>query len=155
MVPVVAPAGTVAFSCEDDTNVALTGETPWNLTVLGFVNPTPLTVTTVPTGPLAGVKPVRLYVTVKGVWLLKLPAAVERTILPVVDPGGVRILTSLSEKTVNGTGLAFSVAPVVPARYVPVTATRVPTAPLAGVKPLIVGGRWKLIRRMLPVPRSR
>ena len=69
--------------------------------------------------------------------------------------GGVRILTSLSEKTVNGTDFAFSVAPVVPARYVPVTATRVPTAPLAGVKPLIVGGRWKLIRRMLPVPRSR
>ena len=53
--PVVAPAGTVALICADDTTVKL-AEVPLNLTDVAPLKPLPLMVTVVPTGPLAGEK---------------------------------------------------------------------------------------------------
>src|SRR6185369_17167539 len=53
MRPVVAPAGTVALICAEDTTVKL-AEVPLNLTDVAPLKPLPLMVTVVPTGPLAG-----------------------------------------------------------------------------------------------------
>jgi hypothetical protein len=51
--PVVAPPGTVAVSCESFDTLKLAA-TPLNLTALVPVKPEPLTVTSVPGGPLVG-----------------------------------------------------------------------------------------------------
>ena len=53
MRPVVAPAGTVALICADDTTVKL-AEVPLNVTDVAPPKPLPLIVTVVPTEPLAG-----------------------------------------------------------------------------------------------------
>ncbi|MEY2515190.1 MAG: hypothetical protein QOJ89_2548 [bacterium] len=52
--PLVAVDGTVARSCVADTNVLAVAAMPLSCTLELLVNPTPLIVTTVPYGPLAG-----------------------------------------------------------------------------------------------------
>ena len=63
---------------------------PLKETALVPVKPLPLTVTFVPTGPLAGVKDVidGLTITVKFVALLTVPAALVTLIGPLVAPAG-------------------------------------------------------------------
>jgi hypothetical protein len=55
--PVVAPAGTVAVICVSEFTVYVPA-VPLNMTAVASVNPLPLIVTDVPTGPLEGLKPV-------------------------------------------------------------------------------------------------
>lgn len=64
ILPVVAPVGTVAVICvsEFTTNVA---EIPLKVTFVAWVNPVPVIVTEVPTGPLGGVKLTRVGLTLK------------------------------------------------------------------------------------------
>ena len=64
MGPVVAVAGTTAFSDVADTNVLLVAATPLNLTALDELKPSPVRVTVVPAGPLAGENDVIPSVTV-------------------------------------------------------------------------------------------
>ena len=56
MVPVVAPAGTVAVAVVALTPVKVTAAEPLKLTALRPVRLVPVMVTEVPTGPLVGVK---------------------------------------------------------------------------------------------------
>jgi hypothetical protein len=56
-VPVVAPAGTVAWIAVAEVTVKEVALTPLNATAVAPVKFVPLIVTLVPTGPLVGVKP--------------------------------------------------------------------------------------------------
>ena len=55
--PVVAPAGAVAVICVLPFTVNEEAEVPLNFTAVAPAKPLPLMVTTVPAGPLEGVKP--------------------------------------------------------------------------------------------------
>lgn len=72
ILPVVAPDGTVAFTCDHETYVTL-ALTPLNLTFVEEVNAVPLMVTTVPTGPLVGEKSVIVGTTLNFVSLVSVP----------------------------------------------------------------------------------
>ncbi len=91
--PVVAAEGTVALSCDEETNVTAVALVPWNLTVEPALNPTPLIVTTVPAGPLAGLKEVTDRVGVKLAALPLEPAGVVTATRPVTAPFGTTALS--------------------------------------------------------------
>ena len=65
-------------------------EVPLKVTAVVPANPLPAIVTLVPTGPLVGVKEVRLgaTMTVKSVALVPVPAGLVTLIFPVVAPVG-------------------------------------------------------------------
>jgi hypothetical protein len=86
--PVVAVEGTVAFSWVDETWVTLEAAVPLNFTVELLLKPIPVIVTTVPAGPLFGLKPVIDIVTVKLDALVPVPAGVVTEILPLTAPFG-------------------------------------------------------------------
>jgi hypothetical protein len=85
--PVVAVAGTVAFSCVAETCTTVLAVTPLNFTAELALKPTPLIVTTVPCGPLDGLIEVIAKVTVNGV-IVAIPDGVVTVIVPVVAPLG-------------------------------------------------------------------
>jgi hypothetical protein len=58
IVPELAPAGTVAVMLVAETTVKVSAEVPLNFTAVTPVKPVPVKVTTVPTGPTAGVNDV-------------------------------------------------------------------------------------------------
>jgi hypothetical protein len=60
--PVVVPTGTVVVTCVSDTT-AYAAVTAWNVTLVVPVNPVPVTVTPIPSGPLPGVRSVITGVT--------------------------------------------------------------------------------------------
>jgi hypothetical protein len=62
--PVVAPAGTVALICVSELTVNVVAAVPLKLTPLAPVNPLPVSVTLVPTAPLAGANDVMLGATI-------------------------------------------------------------------------------------------
>jgi hypothetical protein len=99
--PVVAPAGTVALICVDDTTVKLAW-VPLNATEVAPLNPLPLIVTDVPTGPLVGENDEITggLVTVNEPALCPVPAAVVTLIFPVVAPAGTVGLISVEDTTV-------------------------------------------------------
>jgi hypothetical protein len=103
-------------------------------------------VTGVPAGPLAGVMPVTVSVTVKS--RRRSARAVVIAIGPVVAPLGIVVMSVVSETTVKDAGLPLNVTALVPARYVRMTLTVAwPATPLEGAKAVTVGGAEKLIRR--------
>jgi len=89
IVPVVAPAGTVAVICvaELTVNVAVV---PLNFTAVAPVYAVPVTVTLAPTAPLLGEKLVIEGggITVKELALVPVPPAVVTLMVPVVAPLG-------------------------------------------------------------------
>ena len=104
---------------------------PLNVTDVAPVNPEPLTVTEVPTGPELGANPVTVgaaaAVTVKLPELVPVPAEVVTEIGPVVAPDGTVAVSCESVPAVNDA-------------VVPLTVTDVPGEPDAGANPLTVGG---------------
>ena len=87
MVPVVAPAGTVAVILEYESTVKL-AETPWNLTEVAPAKAVPVMTTLVPTGPLVGLNPLMVGATLKVESLVATPAGVTTFTLPVRAPNG-------------------------------------------------------------------
>jgi len=145
MGPVVAPAGTSAWiEVSESTLPAVTG-TPLKVTEVAPAKWVPVIVTTVPTGPLVGVKLVIVgvadaAVTVKLVLLVAVPFEVVTLIGPVVAPLGTSAWIEVSESMLPAvTGTPLKVTEVAPAKWVPVIVTTVPTGPLVGVKLVIVG----------------
>src|SRR5256712_8816342 len=103
----------------------------------------PLIATLVPTAPLVGVKPVivgGLAVTVKLPALVPVPPGVVTLIVPVVAPAGTVAWIAVAELTAKPALTPLKATAVAPVKFVPLIATLVPTAPLVGVKPVIVGG---------------
>jgi len=138
--PVVAPAGTVAWITVSEVTVKL-ALAPLNVTAVAPLKPVPLIGTLVPTGPLAGAKPVIAGggTTVNALLLVAVPAGVVTPIGPVVAPAGTVAWIALSEVTVKLALAPLNATAVAPVSFVPLIATLVPTGPLVGVKPVIVG----------------
>jgi hypothetical protein len=144
ILPLLAPAGTVAviFVSELIVNAA---DVPANFTDVAAVNPEPLIVTDVPTGPLVGeneeiVGPdVPVLVTVNLSVLVASPSGVTTLIRPVVAPAGTVAVILVSESTVNAAGVPANFTFVAPVKPEPLIVTDVPTGPLVGENDEIVG----------------
>jgi hypothetical protein len=119
------------------------------------VKAVPVTVTLVPTGPLAGVKDeiVGAGMTVKLEALVAVPPGVVTLMGPVVAPAGTVAVIWVAESTANEAEAPLKRAAVAPVKAVPVTVTFVPTGPLAGVKDEIVGARMTVkVEALVAVP---
>jgi hypothetical protein len=141
--PLVAPAGTVAVTCESLTTEN-DAAVPLNFTKLAPVKLAPVTVTDVPAAPLAGendeiVGAAATVDTVKLAVLVPVPPALVTEIGPVVAPVGTVAVTCVSLLMVNVAAVPLNFTEVAPVKPVPVTVTDDPTAPLAGENPLTVG----------------
>jgi hypothetical protein len=147
ILPVIAPARTLALIRVADETVKLVAAAPPKLTALASVKFVPVIVTTVPTGPLVGVKPVTVGAgtTVKVPLLSPYPAGVVTLILPVTAPAGTVSVIWVGELRVKGLpSVPPKLTAVAPLKFVPVTVTTVPTGPLVGVKPVIVGAETRV-----------
>lgn len=156
--PFFAPLGTVVVICVPLLPVMVATAPPPNVTVapVKFV---PLIVTRVPTLPDVGVKDVivgadgLLVVTVNTPELEPEPFGPETLIAPVDAPVGTVAVICESLLTVNVVAFVVpNVTVVTPVKCEPLIDTDVPTGPLVGVKPEMVGavdtdpeqpGNWK------------
>src|SRR5712691_10478485 len=151
IVPVVAPPGTVAWIAVPELATKL-APTPLKATAVAPVKFVPLIATLVPTAPLVGVKPVifgGLATTVKLPALVAVPPGVVTLIVPVVAPPGTVAWIAVAELATKLAPTPLKATAVAPVKFVPLIATLVPTAPLVGVKPVIVGGLATTVK--LPV----
>ena len=102
----------------------------------------PVSVTTVPVGPLVGVKLVMLggLPTKNGVAELTVPADVATVIRPELLPEPTLAVRLVAETTVTLVAtVPLKRTAVAPVKPVPVSVTTVPTGPRAGVKLVMVG----------------
>ena len=115
---------------------------PLNFTLVVPVKLVPVTVTSMPTGPLVGLNEVIVgaCVTVKSPKLVAVPAGFVTLIFPVVAPTGTVVLICVLDTTVKPAEVPLNFTLVVPVKLVRVTVTAVPTGPLIGLKEVIVGG---------------
>jgi hypothetical protein len=145
--PVVAPVGTGTTMLVADQLVGV-ASVPLNHTELvPFVAPKfePTIVTTVPTGPLAGVRLVMLgdvlVVTVNVFALLATPPTVTTT-FPVAAPAGTGTTMLVADQVVGVAVVPLNVTVLVPLddpKFEPVIVTAVPTAPLTGERLVMLG----------------
>jgi hypothetical protein len=141
--PAVAVDDTVALNWVDETWTTLDAEAPLNFTSELLLKPTPVTVTTVPFGPLAGLNPVIDNVTVKFDALAPVPAAVVTETLPVTAPFGTVALISVPETNVTVVVALVPNLTVAPGtKPVPVMVTELPVIPEIGVNELTVGAPY-------------
>ena len=143
IVPLVAPAGTIAVIDDDEVALNVRAVVPLNVTLVVVARFVPLTVTLVPTLPEVGEKDVMVGggITVKGLTLRAVPPSVVTVIGPVVVPGATVAVIDVLDPAVNeaaATPLNDTAEALL--RLVPVIATGVPTGPDAGVKETMVGG---------------
>jgi hypothetical protein len=107
---------------------------PLKRTLVAPVKFVPVIVTAVPTGPLVGANDVIVgaagAVTVKSPALVAVPPGVVTPIFPVVAPAGTVALICVLDTTVKLVAVRLRRTLVAPLKFVPVTATAVPTGPL-------------------------
>ena len=138
--PVLAPFGTVAEMLVADVTVKVALLLP-NFTAVVPVKFVPAIVTTVPTRPLPGVKPVIVggATIVKELALVAVPLGVVTMIGPVVAFAGTVAVICDADLTLNDALTPLKVTLVAPEKFVPLMVTDVPVLPLVGVKLEIVG----------------
>jgi hypothetical protein len=139
--PVVAPLGTVAEIDVAELIVKL-ALVPLNRTALAPLKLVPLIVTVVPAPPLVGEKLLIVggRMTVKLLALVAVPPEVVTLMGPVVAPLGTVAVIEVDELTVKLALVPLNRTAVAPVNFVPLIVTLVPTGPLVGEKPVIVGG---------------
>ena len=148
MGPVVAPAGTVAVSWVAEFTVNVGATVPLNVTRVAPVRSVPVMTTTVPTGPVTGVKLVMVggVPTVNGVAEVAMPPGVVTLMGPVVTPAGALTVICVAEFTTKpGAAVPLKATAVAPVKFVPVIVTTVPARPPVGVKLVMVGG-WITVK---------
>lgn len=128
IMPVVAPAGTVAVICVSELTVKFAA-VPLKVTAVAPVKFRPVMTTDVPAAPPAGVKLVIYGPTVKVPVLVTVPPGAVTAIVPVVAPVGTLVVIWVSETTVNRAALPLKLTDFAPEKPVPVMDTRVPNAP--------------------------
>src|SRR5437867_3208759 len=160
MAPVVAPLGTVVLTWLSETTVKLAA-VPLTPTAVAPLKPLPVSVTEVPTGPLAGANELitGAEMTVKALPLTPVPAPFVALMVPVVAPLGTVVSIRLSEATVKLAAVPLKATAVVPVKLLPVRVTAVPTAPLVGANEAIAGGTepagvTEKLLVLVPVPAS-
>src|SRR5207302_1782813 len=116
--------------------------TPLNRTAVAPLKSLPLMLTLAPAGPIVGVKLVIVggLIMVKLLPLVAVPAGVVTLMGPVVAPAGTVAWIAVAEFTVNVAPIPLNRTAVAPVKLLPLIVTLNPTGPLAGVKPVIVGG---------------
>ncbi len=157
IVPLVAPLGTVVemWLASVTEKVAVV---PLNFTPVAPVKFVPVSVTLVPTCPLAGEKLVIVgaaTLTVKVPVEVAVPCGVTIEIFPVTAPLGTTADTLVALTTENVAAAPPIVTEVAPAKFVPLTLTEVPALPLVGAKLLIAGvaaGCGGVVAVVLPPP---
>jgi len=115
---------------------------PLNFTAVAPVKFVPVIVTLAPTNPLVGEKLVIVGAGTVSEKLLAetaVPCGVTMEIFPVTAPLGTTAVTLVALNTENAAAAPPIVTEVAPLKFVPVTVTEVPTAPLVGLKLVIVG----------------
>jgi hypothetical protein len=73
------------------------------------------------------------------------PPWVDTVMTPVVAPGGTVARSCVPDTIVKDAVVVWNLTAVAPANPLPLIVTTVPTGPLVGVNPLIVGLTWKLV----------
>ncbi len=140
--PVVAPLGTEVeiWLASVIENVAAV---PLNFTLVAPLKFVPVSVTLVPTGPLVGETAViagAATLTVKLLADVAVPCGVTTEIFPVTAVLGTVAVTLVAPTTANVVAATPPIeTDVAPVKFVPVTEIEVPTAPLAGLKLVMVG----------------
>lgn len=141
--PVSAVAGTTAVICVSLSTVNELAETPPNCTCVAPVKRMPVTVTDVPLMPLVGVKlsmrgPVVSTVYVDA--LVAVPDCVVTEIEPVTAPAGTVAVICVSLSALNPALTLFeNFTELTKRKFIPVTTTWLPTTPIEGLNPLMVG----------------
>jgi hypothetical protein len=139
IIPELVPEATVARICVPDTTVTELANVPWNLTTLSGEKPVPLMVTTLPTGPLAGLKLVIVGLTLNCFLLIAVPPLVVTEMLSVIAPAGTVAVILVEDTTVKLAALLPNITADAPVKLLPLIVTTVPQAPLLGVKSEITG----------------
>ncbi len=121
------------------------------VTALALLKFVPLIWTLVPTGPLVGVKLVIVGATVKLLALVAVPPGVVTAIGPVVAPEGTVAWIVVGEVTAKVALFVLKVTELASLKFVPLICTLVPTGPLGGVKPLMVGGLADTVKLLAPL----
>jgi len=151
--PVVAPEGTVAVICVDESTVKLAA-VPLKVTDVAPVRLVPVITTLVPTGPLVGLKPLIVAeVTSNGLRLVAIPSGVETRITPSVAPLGTTAVIWIGASTVKLASAPLNWTDVAPERFAPVTTTEVPRPPPAGLNEVIAGEvtlKWLALVKVPP-----
>lgn len=116
-------------------------EVPLNETTVAPVKLVPVIVTAVPLVPLAGEKLeiVGAAVTEKLPAEVAVPSGVVTEIFPLVAPLGTVLVICAALTVWMGAAVPLKESCVAPVKFVPVTVTAVPIAPLLGEKPVILG----------------
>src|SRR5215813_11357971 len=141
IVPVVAPAGTVVEMWPASVTEKV-ADVPLNFTAVAPVKFVPVNLTVASICPLIGEKLVSVglaAVTVKLLAEIAAPCDVTSEILPVTAAVGTIKVTIVALLTENVAETPPTVTEVAPVKFVPVSVTEVPAAPLVGLKPAIVG----------------
>ena len=138
----VAPTGTVAVTWVVELRSTVTAATPLKVTgTVPVPKPLPVMTTLVPTGPKAGARAVMAGTgtTVKVAPPVTPPPNPVTEILPVVAPTGTTVVIWASLSTVKSAAIPLNATPVTPVKLMPEIVTVIPSAAVAGVKPVIVG----------------
>lgn len=139
--PVVAPAGAVAVMLLA-LQALIVAAVPLNVTVPCDVPKfDPAMTTADPTAPVFGVRLLMLGVTVNVTPLLAWPLTVTMT-LPVVAPAGTGTVIELALQLVGVADVPLKVTELVPwdaPKFEPAMTTEDPTAPVLGVRLLMLG----------------
>ena len=141
IVPLVAAFGTVAdmWLASVTEKVA---DVPLNFTLVAPVKSVPVIVTLAPTNPLVGEKLVIVGTATANVKLLAetaVPCGVTMEIFPVTAPLGTTAVTVVALTAINAAAAPPIVTEVAPLKFVPVIVTELPTAPLVGLKLVMLG----------------
>lgn len=129
--PVFAPVGTVAVTLVSEFTVKLVAFTPPNVTDFVCVRLTPEMVTTVPTGPLGGLKVLTFGTTLNDTMVANVPLGVATFTRPVLAPEGtVAVIAVPVEFTEKVAAVPLKVTLVDPVRLVPRIVMVAPTLPL-------------------------
>ena len=141
ILPVVAPAGTLARICVLESTMKLIAATLLNVTCVAVEKFSPLIVICVPIGPLAGVKELMLggKVTVKSFVLVAVPSGPVTLIFPVVAPVGTVARICVLESMLNAAAILLNFTCVAPVKLFPVMVTSVSCGPFVGLKDEIIG----------------
>jgi hypothetical protein len=121
-------------------NVAV--DTPPNNTEVAFENVVPVSVTSEPGAPLAGVNELTTgkLVMIKSVPLTPTPTLLLTLMGPLVAPAGTVARICVSESIVNVADSPLNATSLALVNALPVMVTSVPVKPPAGVNDVIVGG---------------
>ncbi|CAB5004555.1 unannotated protein [freshwater metagenome] len=155
MRPVVAPRGTLVLRVVSDRTLR-PAETPLKVMPVTVRKSVPVTVTVVPTGPKAGLKPVIVGAAVKRLKLpgtVTVPAGLVTVSTPDATPAGVTAVIFASDTMVKlAAATPLNCTLLTYERFDPLRVTVVPPPPDVGLKLLRLGRAVNCATTDAPVP---